>query len=94
MTPSRISTLTEYNSQRQEHWDEIARTRPAETFFSREYHRRLMELYRFLISPRLAVLEIGCGRGDLLASVAPAQGVGIDFSAEGLSVEVFVMDGG
>jgi SAM-dependent methyltransferase len=27
------------------------------------------------------VLEIGCGRGDLLASLQPAAGIGIDFSA-------------
>ena len=86
MTPSRVNTLAEYNARRQEHWDEIVRTAPAETFFSREYHRRLMELYRLLISPGLAVLEIGCGRGDLLASVAPACGVGVDFSADMLAV--------
>ena len=28
------------------------------------------------------MLEIGCGRGDLLASVKPAEGVGVDFSTE------------
>lgn len=85
MTPSRISTLAEYNAQRQNHWDEIARTLPSESFFSREYHRRLRELYRLFISPKLSVLEIGCGRGDLLAAVAPAHGVGVDFSAEMLA---------
>lgn len=86
MPTPRISTLAEYNTLRKSHWDGIARTRPAETFFSREYHRRLMEIYRLLISPGLAVLEIGCGRGDLLASVNPARGVGVDFSAEMLQL--------
>lgn len=86
MTPSRISTLAEYNAQRQEHWDEIARTHPGETFFSREYHRRLIELYQLLISPGLAVLEIGCGRGDLLAAVTPSHGTGVDFSADMLAL--------
>ncbi len=85
MMTSRISTLAEHNAQRQKHWDEIARTESAETFFNREYHRRLREIYRLLVSPELAVLEIGCGRGDLLASVAPFKGVGVDFSAEMLS---------
>jgi len=85
MTSSRISTRAEHNALRQNHWDEIARTGSIETFFSREYHRRLREIYRLLISPGLAVLEIGCGRGDLLAAVAPSQGVGVDFSAEMLA---------
>ncbi len=42
---------------------------------------RLAEIYRFLVSPGQAVLEIGCGLGDLLAAVEPAQGVGVDFSS-------------
>jgi len=82
MTSPRISTLAEYNVQRQKHWDKIARTYPAKSFFSREYHHRLGELYRHFVSPGLAVLEIGCGCGDFLASVAPALGVGVDFSVE------------
>ncbi len=85
MSSSRISTLAEYNGLRQEHWDEIARTRPAEGFFSREYHRRLGEVYGLLVSPGQRVLEIGCGRGDLLAALKPSIGVGVDFSAEMLS---------
>ncbi len=40
MTTSRLSSLAEYNAQRQEHWDQIARTRSGETFFSCEYPRR------------------------------------------------------
>jgi SAM-dependent methyltransferase len=76
------ATLTDYNHQRQSHWDTLARQHPAETFFSREYHRRLREIYRLLISPGQNVLELGCGAGDLLAEVAPARGVGVDFSAE------------
>ena len=85
MNLSRISTRAEHNAQRQAHWDEIARTDSVETFFSREYHRRLREIYRLLISPGLDVLEIGSGRGDLLAAVAPARGVGLDFSPEMLA---------
>ena len=47
---------------------------------ARYYHRRLVEVYRFIVPPGSRVLEIGCGRGDLLAALQPAQGVGIDFS--------------
>ena len=82
---SRISTRAEYNALRQHHWDEIARLDTAETFFNREYHRRLKELYGLLISPGLSVIEIGCGRGDLLSSVKPARGLGVDFSPEMIS---------
>lgn len=46
------------------------------------YHRRLNEIYRFLVSPNQRVLEIGCGMGSLLAQLNPSRGVGIDFSAE------------
>jgi SAM-dependent methyltransferase len=45
------------------------------------YHRRLTEIYRFIVPPHQRVLEIGCGRGDLLAALRPSVGVGVDFSA-------------
>src|SRR5271163_4187144 len=53
-----------------------------------EYWRKLNSAYydddrkfmQFLIPPGKRVLEVGCGRGDLLAALAPAYGVGVDFS--------------
>lgn len=44
------------------------------------YHERLHRLYKFHVPPGLRVLELGCGEGDLLATLAPAYGVGVDFS--------------
>jgi len=82
MTTSRINKLAEYNVLRQNHWDNIARRNTVLTFFNREYHHRLGEVYRSLISPNLSILEVGCGQGDLLASLSPSNGVGIDFSPE------------
>jgi SAM-dependent methyltransferase len=35
---------------------------------------------RFLVPRQKRVLELGCGRGDLLAALDPSHGVGIDFS--------------
>jgi ubiquinone/menaquinone biosynthesis C-methylase UbiE len=35
----------------------------------------------FLIPEGLRVLDLGCGTGDLLASLKPSRGVGVDFSA-------------
>ena len=46
------------------------------------YHRRIHEIYSFLISPGLRVLEVGCATGSMLAEVRPAYGVGVDFSSE------------
>ncbi|WP_315781586.1 bifunctional class I SAM-dependent methyltransferase/glycosyltransferase family 2 protein [Bradyrhizobium sp. SZCCHNPS1003] len=41
---------------------------------------------RFLIPPGSRVLEIGCGLGDTLASLAPSYGVGIDFSEKQIKI--------
>src|SRR5262245_23738392 len=43
------------------------------------YRSRLAEIYRLLIPPKMRVLEIGSGEGDLLAAVEPACGIGVDF---------------
>jgi SAM-dependent methyltransferase len=48
----------------------------------RAYHRRLAEIYKNLIPPGLNILELGCAKGQLLAALQPARGVGVDFSAE------------
>src|ERR1700744_2367366 len=37
---------------------------------------------RFLIPPGKRVLELGCRRGELLASLEPSYGVGVDFGAK------------
>ena len=46
------------------------------------YHADDLKFMRFLIPPGKRVLELGCGRGDLLAALKPSYGVGIDFGAE------------
>jgi len=71
-----------YRQARQAHWDAIARKRDSWRGMGIWYHRRIQEIYRFLVSPGQHVLEIGSGTGDLLATVKPAAGVGIDFSVE------------
>jgi len=49
--------------------------------FNAAYHEDDFKFMRFLIPPGKRVLELGCGRGDLLAALAPAYGVGVDFGA-------------
>lgn len=64
------------------HWDQVAKKRDSWRGMGIWYHRRLMEIYKFLVSPNQRILEIGCGTGDLLANLSPSHGVGIDFSPE------------
>lgn len=46
------------------------------------YYDNLKKLYRELIPDNKKVLDIGCGTGDILASVNPQHGLGIDASQE------------
>lgn len=71
-----------YRHERVRRWDAIARMGGRVRSWGGAYHRRLREVYRFVIPPGQRVLEIGCGRGDLLAAVEPSVGVGVDFSGE------------
>jgi ubiquinone/menaquinone biosynthesis C-methylase UbiE len=71
-----------YRGARIEHWDGVCRQMDRWAGWGGYYHRRLADVYRFLVPSGQRVLEIGCGRGDLLASVNPSYGVGIDFSSE------------
>src|SRR2546423_8293090 len=69
-----------YRQNRIAYWDAIARQTPQPRKLSRYYHRRLEDVYRFVIPRGQRVLELGCGRGDLLAAVEPSRGVGVDFA--------------
>jgi len=67
----------QYRLARVRHWN-AATARPRRG--GRAYHRRLEQIYRFLVAPGQRVLEVGSATGDLLAAVRPATGVGVDFS--------------
>jgi SAM-dependent methyltransferase len=69
----------EYQRHRVAHWEAVAET-PAPHDQSGYYHDRVNELYRFLVPHGRRVIEIGCGSGDLLSSLHPSRGVGVDFS--------------
>ena len=63
-----------------EHFDWVAghdtRARAAQA----DFHAQLLRQYRHHIPAGSAVLECGCGAGDLLAGLQPARGLGVDFS--------------
>src|SRR6266404_2543061 len=61
--------------------DELDRWRE----FNVAYHEDDRKFMRFLIPPGKRVLELGCGRGDLLAALKPSYGVGIDFGAKAIA---------
>ncbi|MCI0552078.1 MAG: bifunctional class I SAM-dependent methyltransferase/glycosyltransferase family 2 protein [Anaerolineae bacterium] len=71
-----------YQQARIAHWDSIARKLDQWRGMGQWYHKRLEEIYCFLVSPGLSVLEIGCSDGNLLAALKPSRGIGVDFSSE------------
>lgn len=72
----------DYTQTRLTHWDSVACERDKRRGMGGAYHRRLSEIYRFLIGSGQRVLEIGCAEGDLLASLQPSIGTGVDYSKE------------
>ncbi len=74
----------EYQRIRMAQWDRNAVKRDTWNGMGGWYHKRLGEYYRFLVTPNQRILEIGCGLGDLIASLDPAHGVGVDFSSEAI----------
>ncbi len=79
-TPLQTLSAEGYRARRVAHWNDVARKSARRGPSGRAYHRRIEEVYRFLLRPGLRVLELGCGEGDLLASLNPSEGVGVDFS--------------
>ncbi|RJQ39741.1 MAG: glycosyltransferase [Anaerolineaceae bacterium] len=71
-----------YQSIHKSHWDGIAQQLDHWNGWGGYYRNRLRRIYQFHIPPAMNVLEIGCARGDLLASLKPIRGVGIDLSSE------------
>jgi SAM-dependent methyltransferase len=71
-----------FQAERRAHWDAVAGHTGDRWRASRAYHRRLRAIYRQLVPPGSHVLEIGCGRGDLLGALEPSAGLGVDLSEE------------
>ena len=69
----------EHQLARKNNWDEVARNDYASGEYYREY---LARVYAQIVPAGSSVLELGCGKGDLLASLKPSIGVGVDFSGE------------
>ena len=68
------------------YFDALAPARVRWVEKNRYYHRQLGKTFSFFIPRNRSVLEIGCGAGQLLASLKPSRGVGIDLSPKMIQV--------
>lgn len=73
-----------YREDRIVHWDSIAPKKSS--LLSRYYHKKIASRYQTLIPLDQRILELGCGKGDLLSALKPSKGVGVDFSSEMIAV--------
>jgi SAM-dependent methyltransferase len=67
-------------AERIQYFDSVAGEREKWRKKGEYYHKELEKFLRFVIPPGSSILEIGCGTGDLLASIKPGRGLGIDIS--------------
>jgi SAM-dependent methyltransferase len=63
-----------------EFWNSIASQE--DKSWSNYYRSYIQRVYRYIVPDGSRVLEIGCGKGDLLAALNPSEGVGIDLSPQ------------
>jgi ubiquinone/menaquinone biosynthesis C-methylase UbiE len=56
--------------------DKIEARRGANSY----YHGEMRRYYQFYIQPHSRILELGCGSGNLISSLNPSYGVGVDIS--------------
>jgi len=71
-----------YSKKRIEHWNRVVQKKENKKRPGAYYQDILENYYKHLIPPGLKILELGSGLGDLLATLQPSFGVGIDFSKE------------
>ena len=72
-----------HKQSRADHWDNV--WRDSSNSLGGYYHKWLHRVYGFVIPKGIRVLELGCGSGDLLASLLPEYGVGIDFATSAIA---------
>lgn len=69
-----------FQETRRRHWEVVSGQSKTIGLMKRLYDQRLGQMFAFAVGSRKRVLEIGCGTGNLLASLQPDVGIGIDFS--------------
>jgi ubiquinone/menaquinone biosynthesis C-methylase UbiE len=66
----------------EKHFDKVAKDYDFYKSKNSFYYQNLKKLLKSLIPANKNVLEVGCGTGDLLASLKPREGYGVDISSE------------
>lgn len=69
-----------------EYMDVLALSRDRYIQKNKYYYNDLINFFKFHIPKGSSVLEIGCGTGDILNSINPGKGVGIDISSEMVNI--------
>lgn len=75
-----MTTLSRHKQKIRDHFDALAPERRMWRKKSATYYKAQASYLKFLIPPGKRVLELGCGTGELLASLEPEHGVGVDLS--------------
>lgn len=70
----------------EKHFDRVAKDYDSGKYKYSYYYGNLKKLLAGVIPKESKVLEIGCGTGDLLASLKPKEGYGMDISHEMVAV--------
>lgn len=68
------------------YFDKLAESREYWIRKNQYYYHSLINLFSFLVPPEKRVLEIGCGTGDLLASLKTKKSVGVDISPKIIAI--------
>jgi ubiquinone/menaquinone biosynthesis C-methylase UbiE len=73
----------------EKHFDEIAKDYDRYTKKRSLHYSSLKKLLKRLIPPERKVFEVGCGTGDILASLSPVKGYGLDISSKMINIAKF-----
>jgi 2-polyprenyl-3-methyl-5-hydroxy-6-metoxy-1,4-benzoquinol methylase len=76
-----LDPLRLHNERIRSHFEALAADYPALKQRNAYYNGRLTQWCRSLVPPGRKVLDVGCGRGDVLSALAPGEGLGIDLSS-------------
>lgn len=75
-----MDPLAAHNERIRAHFEALASDYLALKERNSYYNERLKQFCRSSVAPGRKVLDVGSGRGDVLAAVAPSEGLGIDLS--------------